>query len=182
MKYIAMTQQRYCCLPTCLQMILSRRGIPLLEQEEIGIDLGLIVPPEEAENFANVPKGEEPPAGWGTRINLERYSLNSFFRKRSIPLSSEFYEIKDLEDLRTFITHHLSQGNDRLTAFNYHALYGEPSAGHASLIESIEGDTITLVDPQVGRKRKTVSSAKLRKATEVHYDGESPLGGSWVIR
>jgi len=178
--YIAMTQQRYCCIPTCIQMILERRGYKLLEQEVIGIDLGLVVAPEHVHEFANVSTEEKSPAGWGTRINLEKYSLNSFFKKRNIALTSTYYTLDDIDNPLKFIGMNLTEGNDILTIFRYNTLYNEGNPyGHGSLIEEIHGTNVTLVDPSRGLKRKRVLVDDLVKAIEVHRKGDIWLGGFW---
>lgn len=180
--YIAMTQQLYCCVPACVQMVLYRRDLPLLEQEDIGVDLGLRIPPEEVNNFRNVPTGRRPPGGWGTRINVKKYSLNTFFKKRNLPLSNTYYSLDDILDVPEFIGDNLSQNNDILICFRYDALYHvDIPYGHASLIEEIDNSTVTLVDPRQGPKRKKVSVDDLIKSIEKHHKGDMQLGGFWLI-
>ncbi len=95
--YIPLTQQPFCCVSTCIQMILLRRGLPLYSQEEIGYELGLVVPKEYANLFQKVRTGKKPSAGWGTQINKPNYSLNNFFLKYKIPLKKEYFPPSALE-------------------------------------------------------------------------------------
>ena len=74
-KYVPITEQPYCCVPACIQMILLRRGIPLKSQEEIGYNLGLIVPQRYKNLFGKVRTGKRPKDGWGTQTGKLIYSL-----------------------------------------------------------------------------------------------------------
>ena len=181
-EYIAMTQQPYCCLPTCVQMILYRRGLQLLEQEIIGIDLGLKIPKEELHNFENVSIGKRPPAGWGTRINVKKYNLNGFFKKRGYPLESAYFSVEDIKSVPRFIANNLKQGNDILICFQYGRLYNvDIKDGHASLIEEIDDKKIILVDPQANKKRRIVNFDDLIESIVLHKRRNVKLGGFWVI-
>ena len=180
--YTAMSNQGYCCVPACIQMVFRRRDFPCLNQEEIGIDLGLRVPKEEAKYFKNVPTGRQPSAGWGTQINLKKYDLNNFFKKRKIPLASIYHALDDLDNVPEFIADNITQGNDIMTCFRYGALYNEDIPyGHAALIEEIDGNNLALVDPGSSPKRKRVSIEDLVKAIEVHRNRDVLLGGFWLI-
>jgi hypothetical protein len=181
--YTSIAQKPYCCVPTCVQMILDRRRLPFFEQEEIGIDLGLVIPPEEAHNFQNVQVGESPAAGWGTRINLKKYDLNKFFRKNNLQLTSTYFSLGDIENVPRYITTNLSEGNDILICFRYGVLYNEDvTAGHGSLIEEVNNSLITLVDPNPDPERKIVHIDDLIESIKVHKKGNTNLGGFWLIQ
>lgn len=45
-RYIPFTQQKSCCVPTSISIIMYKRNIPLIPQEVLGYYLGLIVDPE----------------------------------------------------------------------------------------------------------------------------------------
>jgi hypothetical protein len=64
-RYIAFTQQPYCCVPTSITMIMYRNDIPLVPIEELGYLLGMTVPPEEEEYFYNVRVSDSPPSSSG---------------------------------------------------------------------------------------------------------------------
>ena len=178
--YNLIKQLPYCCVPTCIQMVLSRRGLPPLSPEDIGIDLGLTIPPEEKSNFKKIHSGKMPSAGWGTRINEETYGLNNFFRKNKIHLESKFTSVEEIKSVKNYINENLLKGNDILVCFRYGTLYpGGALFGHGSLIESIEKDTITLVDPHGERKKVNVND--LITSIKVHYKNGQNLGGFWSI-
>ena len=48
-RYTPITEKPYCCVPAVLQMIQQRRGFDFASQDEIGYQLGLIVPPVEGD-------------------------------------------------------------------------------------------------------------------------------------
>lgn len=62
-RYIPFTQQEYCCVPACIQMVMYKNSIPLVSQEDIGNALGLTVPEEDAYLFKSPQTGEKPRAG-----------------------------------------------------------------------------------------------------------------------
>lgn len=184
--YTTLTQQPFCCVPACIQMVLYRRGLSLLEQEEIGIDLGLTVPLENGGLFENVPTLTKPPTDtgdWGTRINIKKYDLNSFFKKRGFHLRSTYVHQDKIKEVPFFIASNLEQRNDILTCFRYGTLYNENVPhGHGSLIEKINGTQITLVEPMADLKRKSVSVDKLIEAIIANQEKNHAYGGFWVIQ
>lgn len=94
-KYLPITEQPYCCVPACIQMILLRRNMRLISQEEIGYDLGLIVPQKYKSLFKKVQMGKKPKAGWGTQTGKPVYSINNFFRKNKINLKKNVSSLLD---------------------------------------------------------------------------------------
>jgi hypothetical protein len=146
-KYIPLTQQRYCCVPTCIQMILLRRKIPLKSQEDIGYDLGLIVPKKDRKLFQRVRTGKKPKAGWGTQVEKSIYSINHFFKKNKINLKEQYFFLTDSEEIEKFLEKNLKD-KDIIVCFNNKALYNKgKNVGHVSIVESIKGNYITLIDP-----------------------------------
>lgn len=178
-KYNLIKQLPYCCVPTCIQMILSRRGLDLLSQREIGIDLGLAVP-RGTSGLDEFQTDVMPPAGWGTRINEKRYELNNFFKRRNIPLWSRLYQMREPSLAKDYIGRNLALGNDLLVCFRYDVLYpGEEHYGHGSLVESLDGENVTLVDPR--GLRREVSIQKLTDAVKMHHKDGTKLGGVWSV-
>lgn len=182
MKYKHIPQKPYCCVPTCIQMVLHRRRLPTLSQSVIAYDLGVILPPEHKHLLPKSHIGRKPKSGWGTRIDIKKYSLDSFFKKRKYPLKEIFYsadKFLSVRGLGKFLSDNLKEGSDLLICFNHSLLYNKQGAwGHASLIESIKGNKATLRDPRPERKRaRSVLLSKLFKALKNLYHG-----GIWVIK
>jgi len=178
-KYIPITQQSYCCVPACMQMVLLRRKIPLLSQEEIGWYLGLIVPRKDKWLFKKVRTGKKPRAGWGTQINKKQYSINNFLKKKKIKLREKEIFITEPEDIRKFLKKNL-KNKDIIACFEYGKLYNTKSkSGHVSIVEKIERNYITLIEPGADLpKYRKVSLRNLSKAIKSH---EKRKGGFWMI-
>jgi len=177
--YKLIQQQPYCCVPACIAMILDRRNIPHGIQEEIGYELGLIVPKKEERLFLKVRTGKKPISGWGTQVQKKHYSINKYFGNYNIPLQERTYHVEELIDVATFIADNLKDGNDIIVCFEYGKLFGKGNWGHACLIDSIDINhrIITLLDPEVKVKRE-VSLEKLVYAIKVH---EKKGGAFWLI-
>lgn len=69
-KYIPLTQQKWLCTPTCIQMVMLKNNITLVPAELIANLMGLIVPEDGLKYFWNSRTGPKPPAGWGTQACL----------------------------------------------------------------------------------------------------------------
>ncbi len=182
-RYIPLTQQPYCCVPTTIQMILLRKNLPLLSQENIGYDLGLTVPEEYYEILPNARRGEKPISGWGTQIGKKEFSLNSFFEKNNYPLRYEYYFPKSINgDLKGWIQQQIQLNNDVIACFNYKDLYQTGNdGGHVCLIDQIEDENVILVEPERNfPKFRRVNFDDLIKSMISH--GEERSGGFWLIK
>src|SRR4051812_21672916 len=101
-RYVPFTQQKFCCVPTCLTMVMYRHGIPLQPAEDIAYALGLTVPEEDVWLFDRVRTGERPSAGWGTQIYKPEFEINKVLGEIKIPLHVDVdTEIKSVEELKT---------------------------------------------------------------------------------
>jgi hypothetical protein len=181
--FIPFTQQPYLCVAACLQMVLYRRGISLIEQELIANELGLIVPEEDLKYFTHARAGERPSSGYGTQIQDDRYSMQKLFDKRGWDLRfTRYSDINFVEELREKLT--VLQANDDadvMICFDYGTLWDvKSSGGHVCVFEKLEGDTVHLIDPERDvPKRRQVSMGKLFKA--IDYHGARNASGVWVI-
>ena len=183
-RYMPFTQQPYCCVPACFQMVMYKRGIPLIPQEEMAYALGLTVPEKEAYLFAKVRTGKKPSAGWGTQINLPEYEVNRVFPQLDIPLSMVRLSTKDFEtpaQLAELLEKVQAQDGDALLCFDYGKLWGlEFTGGHVCVFNSIDKNVVTIIDPERNvPKIRTVSIDKLFKAMDFH--GEHNSTGVWEI-
>lgn len=182
-RYKHVAQKPYCCVPACVQMLLRRRKLPMLSQSDIGYNLGMILPPHKrAVLRIRSHRGPRPESGWGTRINMKKYSLGRFFKKGDIPLIEKYHSGKNFKSsmhLKEFVSKNLKEGNDILACFNYPLLYRARGAwGHASLIQAVSPDEVVLVDP--GRKHK--ASRKVKTETFLKAMKNHVGGGLWVIK
>ena len=185
-RYIPLTQQKYCCVPACIQMVMYKNNIPLIDQETIGNALGLIVPEEDAHLFINPHIGDRPIAGWGTQIDKEEFSPNEAFKKLDIPLSMTTTLIDmftSSEDIEDYLVRHQANDSDILVCYDYGILFGTDShTGHVNVFDNYDSQsrTVTLVDPeQRVPKYHHVSVDKLFEALAAH--GKEKSGGFWQL-
>ncbi len=178
--YKPITQLPYHCVPACLKMVLDRRKIKHGTQDEIGHELGLIVPNEIAHKFKKVKTGSKPIAGYGTQVAKKRFSINHFFRKYKIDLKESYFPLEKVKNHSKFISDNISKANDVIVCFNSKRLFGSGDWGHACVIQSINRNIVTLIDP--GRsvpKKRRAELPNLIDAIKRH--GKKRRGGFWVI-
>jgi len=182
MRYDPITEKPYCCVPAVLQMIQARRGLPLLSQDEIGWELGLIVPPEIKSAFTRVRTGSMPRAGYGTQTSKPEFSIERYFDRKHLPLSIAGVSPFSLKELISNIETALSQDNDIVLCFNSRLLFGDGDLEHASLIEEFNKNSgqVKVVDPAIGApKRRITGVNEIFKTINNHNVSE--IGGLWII-
>ena len=158
--YTPLTQQKYCCLPCCIQWIMLRRGIKLISQDEMAKDLGVVIAPEDQRLFnlpmktaKKLPKGK---SDYGTWV----YKIPQFLMKHKIPLTVERHYPSQIEDAENFLKENLKNGNDIIVSFNV-AAYAKPgsgiSYGHSCVVDSITKINrkviVTLGDPAYSHRK-----------------------------
>jgi len=84
-------------------MVLDRRKVKHGTQDEIGYELGLVVPNEIANEFKKIRTGKKPIAGYGTQVAKKQYSINHFFQKYKIKLKEKYYPPEKISDYAKFI-------------------------------------------------------------------------------
>ncbi len=185
-RYVPLTQQPYCCVPACIQMVMVRRKIPLIPQELIGYRLGLIVPRSAAKYFWKARTGKRPKAGYGTQITDEKFDINAAFASLGIPLKVKYAPINTFQSIGDFRDYLHGMGDhdmDALAIFDYGALYGSRAHyGHTSLVDRVypEDDEVRLVDPGIDTpKWRLVDVEKLFESMKRH--GNSRGGGFWEL-
>ncbi|MCK4473829.1 hypothetical protein KAU40_01040 [Candidatus Parcubacteria bacterium] len=140
--YIALTQQRLCCVPCAIQWILLRRGLKLVEQETIGRELDLIVRPKYKHLFISKVKAIKRKTKkfcYGTH-DTDGSKMNKFFRKHKIPLKTKkiFYsEIKNIKYAAKIIADNLKKGNDVMFITYMSVIDSKKKFGHALLVNDI---------------------------------------------
>lgn len=179
--YKPIIQLPHCCCVACLIMVLDRRNIKHGSQGEIGNQLGLIVSPKNAHLFKDVIVKDDLNKEYGTQTYKEEYSINKFFSKNNIKLKETYYPIEKIGNPVEFIINNLKLGNDLLVCINNKILYGK-GHGHLSLIQSIEGENIVLVDPKINKpKIRKVKLNKLIESMRKEYHLKRNRGGFWII-
>lgn len=185
-RYIPLTQQPACCVPTCFQMIMYRNGIPLIPAEEIGRQLGLVVHPDRAVLFYRVRTDKNPPpAGYGTQISKPEYEPNVAFKKLGIPLKfsmKPISEIKSPKELLEILSTSERKNTDVLLCFNQGSLMDDDSRnwGHVVVFDRLISGQIRIVDPAPEHpKWRSVDVEKMFTAMQRH--GEERSAGVWFL-
>ncbi|MCA9397269.1 hypothetical protein KC573_00420 [candidate division WWE3 bacterium] len=186
-RYIPLTQQRSCCVPTSIQMIMYRNTIPLIPAEELGYHLGLTVKPELKHLFYNVRYSKTPPseAGYGTQIFNPEYDPNKMFRHFNIPLHFRIklaHEIENSHELIALLKEVERKDSDALLCFNHGVIEGEfePHSGHVAVFDRVIDEKIRLVDASPSQpKWREVDSSVLFEAIQKH--GNENSGGIWYF-
>lgn len=161
-------------------MVLRKRNLPLYAQEDIASDLGLVVPERYRKLFPKAKPGKKPAAGWGTQADKEEYSINAFFKKHGLLLHKTYFPLSRIKDAKKWIAGQIKNDNDILACFNYGKLYNGKGEGHVSVLDSICGDVVILIDPEKDvPKYREVSLEKLLASVKFH--GEKNMGGFWII-
>lgn len=187
-RYIPFTQQSYCCVPTSIQMVMYRHGIPLVPAEELGYHLGLTVPPEDEHLFHKVRTTKAPPvaSGYGTQIQLAGYEPNKAFQTLDLPLVFSqrlISSISNVEDLMTILRKIEADDSDALLCFNHGVVRGsyEPNTGHVVVFDKIIGNKVQIVDASPRNpKWRLLEPNILYDAMAQH--GDDNAGGIWFLK
>jgi hypothetical protein len=163
-------------------MIQKRRGLSVKSQDEIGWDLGLIVPPEFASDFTRVRTGPEPIAGFGTQTSIPEFSIENYFDRNGLPLTISKLLPNSIKEMMSTIELELKQENDIVLCFNSQCLFGDGDIEHASLIESFDmlSNRVTIIDPAIGAP-KVRSSTFPQIFDAIKNHGVSENSGLWII-
>lgn len=185
-RYIPFTQQKSCCVPTCLQIIMYKHNIPLIAAEKIGYHLGLVVHPDNKGLFYNTRTSKTPPAsGYGTQITKSEYEPTKAFKKLGIPLKVKVIpanHFKTDNHLEKFLTDIENANKDVLLCFNHGVLIGDKrkSGGHVVIFDRITSKGIRIIDTSPNKpKWRNVSVSKMLTAMKKH--GSKKSGGVWTI-
>lgn len=187
-RYIPLTQQKWCCVPTCIQMVMVRHQLPLVPAELIGYHLGLVVPKAAADFFWNPRTGKRPPAGYGTQAGKAAYSPNAMFKKLGIPLTmtwSLINRFKTIDAFRQYLADSEHTQTDMLVCFDWPMLFDENRTdhwGHVCILDRVfsQRDVVRIVDPDPdAAKWREVSIEKLYQAMVFH--GQAKSAGFWEL-
>jgi hypothetical protein len=185
-RYIPFTQQRLCCVPTAISMIMYRQGIPLIPIEELGYHLGLVVPPEDKRLFYNARVSEEPPmVGYGTQVQEFKYDPNNVFAELNIPLSYRRIKpstIIDEEDLSRRLQNIVDEDQDAILCFDFNTLHGKKSdrnCGHVVVFDKIINNKIRFIDPERNQPKWQTYPPKVILSSLKNHENFS--GGVWIF-
>lgn len=179
-RYVPFVQQPYCCVPACLQTILYKNGIPLLSQEQIGAELGLVVPLDMKHVFFNVEARKKPAAnsGFGTRIQDPNFSLEALLSKSQWPFDLEIELSGKFSSQDEFISRLgelVEADNDVMICFQ-----NDSGAGHVCVLDTIDDESVRVIDPAATfPKWRTLSHGDIFEHVKAH--GDDNYGGLWIL-
>ncbi len=182
--YTPLTQQKWLCTATCIQMVMARHNIPLVPAEEIAGRMGLLVPAGDLKYFWKASTGEKPNSGWGTRVGKPQYTPNAVFKKFGIPLKMSWTLINKLKTYDQFLEYLKNIGDrDVLICFDWGSLYGrDHHGGHICVLDKVDlkKGEVRMIDPEPeASKWQTVKMASLYEAMKYH--GHKNSGGFWEL-
>lgn len=190
-RYIALTQQKYCCVPVCIQMVMLRHGIPLVQAEELAYHLGLGVTEKEKDLFWNPRVIEKLPEGFSiptTRISKPEYNPNKVFENLGIPLKFSqtlIDKFDNFKDFNAYLQKFDKEDIDALVCFDWEFVSEEFTEymggyGHVCVLDKISQNEIRAVDPEYGYPKWPIIKIKtLYGAMKSH--GAKRGGGFWEL-
>jgi hypothetical protein len=182
-KYIPLTQQKWLCVPTCIQMIMVRHNIPLVPSELLGSYMKLLVPKNDGYLFWNVKTGKRPKAGYGTQFN-EKFSANTAFKELHIPLKVDWKlidQFKNIEEFENYLREVTSRKIDVLVCYDWGTLFDKDMRqGHTCVLDKVDlkKKEVRIIDPEYKTpKWRTIKIEHLYKAMKIH--GKENSAGFW---
>lgn len=186
-RYVPLTQQKWCCVPTCFQIVMLRHSIPLIPTELIGYHMGLIVPEEGSQYFWDARTGERPPAGFGTQAGKKEYAPNAVFKKLKIPLKvrwSLINKFKDQSQFENYLMEVEKSDSDVLVCYDWGKLFDKPDyqGGHVCVLDRVYIDKgeVRIIDPEYNApKWRVIKIDKLFESMKFH--GRDNSAGFWEL-
>ena len=186
-RYVPFTQQASCCVPTSIQMVMYKSGVPLIPAEEIGWHLGLVVKPQDGYLFYDARVSETPPAaGYGTRIYEPGFEVNTAFKNMGIPLNHTLKSIHDIfspSELLSILSKVEADDGNAILCFNHGALVDDNARdwGHVVVFDRIIDGDLRIIDPSPTHpKWRIVKTTKMFEAMVVHGKKKT-ASGVWLI-
>ncbi len=178
-RYVPLTQQYSCCVPTSISIIMYKLGIPLMPIEQLGYHLGLIVDKDHRNLFWGARTGKRPGAGFGTQINTKRFEINRVFKKLKIPLhvsTRSIVSFANAKAIAAYLGVRVKKNEDIIVLLNSDVLNGTKNHnGHACVVDRIDvrKQSVRLIDPSPGQpKWRQFSVSRLMRAMKLHPTGQ----------
>lgn len=184
-RYVPLTQQPYCCVPTCFQMVMVKNNIPLVPAELMAHYMHIMVPKKNIRQFWNVRTGPRPTAGYGTQLS-EQLTADPMFKKLKIPLKMSWRLIDtfgSVDELSDYLVESVKHDKDVILCFNAKALKSNwVDNGHVCVLDRVypRKGIVRMVDPSPREpKWCEVNIKKLYKAMQAH--GVQHNAGCWEL-
>jgi hypothetical protein len=173
--YTPIMQKPYCCGIACLLMIIYRHTWRLYDQEELAREFGVKI----GESYRSAFSEEMPRYNSLTSdVGIETLSLveplTDWLQREQIPITITAKRASEIPDLRYFIEQHLTSSHDLWCEYisgDIRDFTGTNRLSlHDGLIESCDGDTIVMIDPEPEcRNRKTMKISDLMERISGKY-------------
>lgn len=150
-EHIPLTQRKNFCGPTCIQMILARRGFIYSDQEKLAFELGVSIDKKDKTlyRFPFKALSEKDPEVGFKRQHFTSERTKEFFGRFN--LDSNFYPINEIEDLKEFIIENFKKNNDIILNFHWRGFDKKAGLydGHYVLASKYDDESgiITVCDP-----------------------------------
>ncbi len=157
--YIIQIQKPHFCAVACLNMILYRQLWIIFEQEKLGLFFNISVEPSTLYCFENTFKTTTDINGneWFVTIESENI-VNNFFDSKNLPLKAEAFHLTKIlttyPSLHSFISKNIKENNDLWIEYKVWAVWEWYTGMHDGLIESIDWNNITIINPQWDNKNR----------------------------
>lgn len=162
MRYKLIKQEPYCCVPRCLQMIFNRNNILYDSQMMIAQELGLKVDG----NYR------------GTQVQNYDYSIDKYLKVHNIPLTFKYVFNLNYNEVKELLDEF--KDDDIMVCYKRGVMFGkELMGGHATIIDQIKGDVVTLIYPEDDKGYRDVSLESLLDAIKRH--GRENMAGFWLF-
>lgn len=185
-RYTPLTQQRWCCVPTCIQIVMLKNKIPLIPAELIGYHMGLTVPKKDLKYFWNAITGPKPKAGYGTRAGEKKYNPNVMMKKLKIPFKfgGRFIDkFSGPEEFKKYLIKAEKKNKDILVCFDWGKLTGEKyTGGHVCVFDRYypQKDEMRIIDPEYYSPKWRIIKVK-RMYDAMKFHGASNSAGFWEL-
>jgi hypothetical protein len=173
-KYKRIKQKIALCGPACFQMILQRRGLQVLDQEQIALETGTKVE-EQYKHFYSV---DLPTTTNPKQVGLwlhEYERMNRLVEKYSLPLRVEqTVYVSRMPGVKKFIEENLAQDNDIIANMWMRMFYRGEDHGHFLVVESmLPNGAVIFCDPNPQNPPyMTASLDKVIKSMGTQFDGK----------
>lgn len=182
-RYIPLTQQPWCCVPTCIQMVMLKESIPLIAAETIAHKMGLVVPEEQANFFWKAPIAKKPSSGWGTQLG-STVDPNVSLEELGIPLRLNWFladKMNDPSELKNILEVTENVDGHALLCFDWGTLHKKDAqGGHVVVFDKIVDNSIRYIDTETNvPKWRYCEIERMHEAIAKH--GKDNQGGVWIV-
>lgn len=180
--YKHLVQKPSLCGPACLQMVILRRDLGWIDQEEIAKELGARIGRKQVSSFNTKLKiaKDEDETDRGLQLKeFKEKKVHDFFAKHKLSLKAEVFFISQVKNPKSFIQESIKAGNDLMVNFHHKPFHKEKNWGHFVLVSEISGDKVTLCDP--GTTSKIFWQAPLEKLVRSMEKKYDPLERGFVV-